>query len=559
MTRLIAFYLPQYHPIPENDRWWGKGFTEWTNVTKARPLFPGHDQPRVPADLGYYDLRAEEVRVAQARLAQDYGIHGFCYYYYWFNGRRLLERPLDAMLASGVPDFPFCICWANENWSRRWDGSENEILMAQEHSPESDIRFIEDVIPILKDPRYIRVNGAPILLVYRISILPEAHETVARWRQAAAAAGLEKIHVAAVRSFGISDPRIYGCDSAVDFPPHGVVAREIQDEVEDLEPGFEGKIYDYRDLVPGEDMMPDTPYPLFPGVMTGWDNSARRGRRAHIFRHSTPELYQAWLEAAIERAERSAPPGEPMVFINAWNEWAEGTYLEPDRTFGHAWLKATRRALGERGGWRGLIEGLRRTAESRNLQIEDELGTLAARMEALEAANAYLRSNIDINALKRSLEVSDLEPGLPVPDFSWERPAPGLLSLEQVNSSSAPERVQVTAQDYIYVKGWSVPLSLRHAPAAGQSYVLLHEPKIKRTFCAVIEQRMSRPDVRDTFRELDQALTLQSGFEVMFNISGVPNGQYRLAVLERDADALSLTFARTLLEVRRPKALSSAA
>src|SRR5215467_8332153 len=176
-VRLIAFYLPQFHPISGNDQWWGKGFTEWRNVVRGRPLFPGHYQPHLPADLGFYDLRVPEIRQAQADLAQEYGIHGFCYYHYWFNGRRLLQRPFEEILASGKPDFPFCLCWANENWTRTWDGGDDQILLAQNYSDEDDLTHIKSLIPAFRDKRYIRVNGKPVLLVYRTTSLPNPSET----------------------------------------------------------------------------------------------------------------------------------------------------------------------------------------------------------------------------------------------------------------------------------------------------------------------------------------------------------------------------------------------
>ncbi len=217
--RLIAFYLPQFHPIPENDRWWGKGFTEWTNVARARPLFQEHEQPRLPADLGFYDLRVPEVREAQAGLARAHGIHGFCYYHYWFGGKRLLERPLDEVLASGKPDFPFCVCWANESWTRRWDGGNDEMIVEQKHGPEDDRAFIESLLPMFRDKRYIRVNGRPLLLVYRVDLFPDARRTAGIWREATREAGLEEPYLVTVESFAnAADPQSIGCSATRSTP-----------------------------------------------------------------------------------------------------------------------------------------------------------------------------------------------------------------------------------------------------------------------------------------------------------------------------------------------------
>jgi lipopolysaccharide biosynthesis protein len=221
-ARLIAFYLPQYHPIPENDAWWGKGFTEWTNVTKAKPLFPGHLQPHLPADLGFYDLRLPEVRQAQADLAREYGINGFCYYHYWFNGKQLLERPFDEVLTSGVPDFPFCLCWANENWTRRWDGEEQEVLAAQKYSLEDDLEHIRALMPAFKDRRYLKIHGKPIFLVYQIQMLPSAEATANIWRDEAVKAGLPGLYLCFVTSISRMaqvDPSTVGFDAVIEFPP----------------------------------------------------------------------------------------------------------------------------------------------------------------------------------------------------------------------------------------------------------------------------------------------------------------------------------------------------
>ncbi|HEY9568730.1 MAG TPA: glycoside hydrolase family 99-like domain-containing protein, partial [Thalassobaculum sp.] len=246
--RLVAFYLPQYHPVPENDAWWGKGFTEWTNVTRAGPLFDGHEQPRLPADLGFYDLRVPETRDAQAELARRYGITAFCYYFYWFAGRRFLHRPLDEMLASRRPDMPFCLCWANETLTRRWDGRDRDVLLEQVHSPESDRRFIEAVLPFLADPRYLRVDGVPVLLIYRPPLLADPQDTVEYWRARCRSAGLGGLHVAGMETFGFADPRPAGFDSAVEFFPHGARGDDIGGRIGDRPAGFSGRILDYASV-----------------------------------------------------------------------------------------------------------------------------------------------------------------------------------------------------------------------------------------------------------------------------------------------------------------------
>ncbi len=250
-VQLIAFYLPQFHRIPENDNWWGPGFTECTNVTRAQAMYEGHCQPRRPGELGYYDLRVPEVRHRQAELAPQYGVHGFCYYYYWFSGQRLLERPLDLMLATRDVDFPFCICWANENWTRRWDGAEQDILMEQKHLPEDPVRFIEDLAPVLRDPRYIRVNGAPIVLLYRPAIIPSLPSVLRTWRARAEDLGIGQLHLCAVKSFGYTPSLEDGFDAVVESPPHdvGVGIGEVTDRMAHVVPEFKGKIYSYPDCV----------------------------------------------------------------------------------------------------------------------------------------------------------------------------------------------------------------------------------------------------------------------------------------------------------------------
>ena len=355
-VRAIAFYLPQFHPIPENDEWWGRGFTEWRNVAKARPLFPGHSQPHLPADLGFYDLRLPEIRESQAELARAHGIHGFCYYHYWFNGRRILERPFNEVLASGKPDFPFCLCWANENWTRVWDGGERNVLLEQHYSHEDDLAHIRSLIPAFKDPRYIRVDGKPLFLVYRTELLPDADKTAALWQEEVRQAGLPGLYLVRVENFvkGV-DPGTIGFDAAVEFAPDTSKVGKIlfRGRVATLLSQFkllpavfqDSQVYSYPATVQGMLSKPEPGYRWFRCVSPMWDNSARRSTNANIFIGSTPSIYKQWLKKIVARTLQTHTGDEQIVFINAWNEWAEGCHLEPDQKWGHAYLEATRDAL----------------------------------------------------------------------------------------------------------------------------------------------------------------------------------------------------------------------
>ena len=316
-VRLIAFYLPQFHPIPENDLWWGKGFTEWTNVSRARPLFPGHYQPHLPADLGFYDLRLPEARQAQADLARAHGIHGFCYYHYWFNGKRLLERPLAEVLALKEPRFPFCICWANESWSRRWDGGNNEVLMPQQHGPEDDVAFIDSLIPYFSDERYMRVDGKPLLLVYRTALFPEPRRTTETWRERMLAAGIGELYLVQVESFTITgDPKLNGFDAAVQFPGHRVPQTAVGEVITDGKAAPCRAIdYEARPPVRAERAGRTTPCS---------EGCSCRGTTLHApesalpcSSNGSPEKYGAWLKEAIADTRVRFRPAERLVFIAA--------------------------------------------------------------------------------------------------------------------------------------------------------------------------------------------------------------------------------------------------
>ena len=344
---LVAFHLPQFHPFPENDAWWGKGFTEWTNVSKATPQFRGHYQPRLPSDLGWYDLRLPEVLREQAALAERAGIGAFCFHYYWFGGRRLLERPLDAFAADESIALPFCLCWANENWTRRWDGKESDLLMTQQHSPEDDRAVLDDLGRYMRHPRYLRVGERPVLVVYRPDILPDAKATTARWRARARETGLGELFLLCSNAFGFADYAGYGFDGLVEFPPHAISTGEITEDMETLNAQFGGRVYHYPTVADAQIAeLRDRDDPRFlPGVMPSWDNEARRPGRGHAFHDAAPEPYWRWLSEALAASRRLAPADERLVFINAWNEWAEGAYLEPDRWFGHGFLQATHAAV----------------------------------------------------------------------------------------------------------------------------------------------------------------------------------------------------------------------
>ena len=356
--KAIAFYLPQYHPTPENDEWWGKGFTEWTNVTKAKPLFPGHYQPHLPADLGFYDLRVPEVREHQADLAKQYGIEGFCYYHYWFNGQRILERPVNDILESGQPDLPFCLCWANENWTRTWSGGDKDVLLGQNYSDEDDLAHIRSLLPAFSDPRYIKVDGKPLFLVYRTELLPNPEKTAQIWREEAHKQGVGELYLVRVESFiGNTDPLTIGFDAAVEFATDWRNKGSVLSDNAVLtwlakfklfpKALINNMILDYDDLATAMMAKPIASYLRFPCVTPCWDNSARRKTDAAVFINSTPDKYEEWLADAIQKPIVSKGDGQKIVFINAWNEWAEGNHLEPDQKWGHAYLQATLNALSD--------------------------------------------------------------------------------------------------------------------------------------------------------------------------------------------------------------------
>jgi glycosyltransferase involved in cell wall biosynthesis len=347
--KLIAFYLPQFHTIKENDEWWGKGFTEWTNVTKAQPQFVGHYQPHLPDELGFYDLSYTDIFYKQIDLAKKYGIYGFCFHYYWFSGKRLLEKPIFNYLNDKNLDFPFMLCWANEPWSRRWDGSEDDILMPQNFGEEDYVKFIEDIMPFFKDKRYIKIDNKPILIIYRPHLIPKEvmNDAIKIWKDYAKQNGFDGLYLINTRTGGFkAHPSEWGLDATVEFPPNDI-ALVRQKKLDILNHDFKGHIYNLAKTIEKAENFSSVNYPLYKTVFPTWDNTSRKKNKGTIFYNSSPELYMKWLYNCIIQTRENHPEERQFVFINAWNEWAEGAHLEPDRKYGFAFLEATLDALEE--------------------------------------------------------------------------------------------------------------------------------------------------------------------------------------------------------------------
>lgn len=353
-ARVIAFYLPQFHPITENDSWWGRGFTEWTNVTKARPLFKGHEQPHLPADLGFYDLRLPESRIAQAEMAAAHGVEGFCYWHYWFAGRRLLERPFDEVLSSGQPDFPFCLGWANESWTGVWNNEPSRMLIEQTYPGEADDRaHFEYLLKAFNDHRYITVDGKPLLFVYKPLKLPNAKKRFDFWRELAIKAGLKGLYIVGNNLLDFDDAASLGLDGAV-VTTLGVVTSKspVVNKAKWLIWGLRKKFalggprtIEYKEAI--KHLVPDLTkfnFEAYPCVYPNWDHTPRSGRKGLVLTNSTPTLFEKHLKDAVN-AISSHDDEHSIIFLKSWNEWAEGNYMEPDSKWGLGYLEALKRVI----------------------------------------------------------------------------------------------------------------------------------------------------------------------------------------------------------------------
>ena len=534
-VKIVAYYLPQFYPFDVNDAAWGDGFTEWSNVIGATPQFPGHKAQILPAGLGFYDLRQTELRRRQAALAAEFGVDAFCYHYYWFSGRRLMQDGLEAILSSGQPSQDFCLCWANEPWSRQWDGSQSEMLVDQDHDPAIDASLIQDLLPYFADERYLKVAGAPMLVIYRLGIMREPEHVIEAWRAAAIEAGLPGLFVVAARTFGLTDAQAAMVDAIVEFPPHGLVARPIQAQL-GAPSSFEGNVYDYREAAVNAVVAePSSDHVCFPGVMPRWDNTARRASKAHIFHDSSPASFQLWTALALARAAM-LPRGQRFLFINAWNEWGEGAMLEPDRLDGHAYLEAVRDArsaiLTDPAAEQRfrLLSGLKDADATR---LVDSMDASVQMVEAL-----VRRSHARPSARSRPS----------VPAFmaaALNSAVTGFGCIDEPSPDPGAPSVLVTPGQSVAIRGWAVMArTMSHRNDRVAYLVLTHAATGAFARCIAILNWWQRTDVRDAERLSAPDDACYFGFDVKMPFECIDPGDYEFNIVQSaEGSPLRVRFA----------------
>jgi len=346
-AKVIAFYLPQFHEFEENNRNWGAGFTEWTNIARNIPRYQGQIAPRTPRDLGYYNLMHGDIQKRQAKMARDAGVHGFCYYYYRFDEEPFMDGPIKRMLADPSVDFPFCVMWCNETWTRAWIGKDRSIIAEQQYSASVMEALVDDLAILFNDPRYIRIQGRPLFTIYRPNFLPDADAKIAQLRKMFQEHhGLDVLFTMAQTDHAV-DPRPYGLDGAIEFTANKFNKHlsKVMDPARFYDTSYSSKVYDFDELIELSLAEHHNDYPLVRSVMPHWDKNPRQPGRGHVIHGSTPQKFENWTSELINRSEESLFFGERLLFVNAWNEWAESAYLEPDTHFGGAYLNSVARAV----------------------------------------------------------------------------------------------------------------------------------------------------------------------------------------------------------------------
>lgn len=534
---IIAYYLPQFHPFDENSEWWGEGFTEWTNVASAKPLFDGHNQPRLPADLGFYDLRLDDAHKKQIELAKEYSIKGFCYYYYWFSGKTLMTLPIDRHLQLNY-DLDFCLCWANENWSRRWDGSDHDVLLKQQHNFDSDVSFIKDCIKYFRSERYIKVDGAPFIQIYRVSLINNAREVIGRWKEIVKNEGFPDLHVCMVESFGLSNPYEYGCDSSCQFPPHGVNARQCNEKVSNLNHEFHGKIYDYDDVITSELARPKASHMQIRACMPSWDNTSRKGCAGNVFHNASPEKFEIWLNYLIANAHTNLPNALKFVFINAWNEWAEGAYLEPDAHNGKKYLQTVLNALSSQDA---LLPSMEVTSDISSRKVFDHL---ISTIKQLRVTNKVLT-----NLISKSSHLSLGRPKASFVEanqkhFTFTNDLELKWHFDRLNKNPVlPPGQILTLQrsQGMSLEGWAI----EDGKKLGFCFVALKSKN--KLYLATMMHRNPRPDVAATFDLSDKQA--HYGFVFDASLDEVSSDLYTIEIVRPDDKVVNL--ARVLSTGRR--------
>ena len=464
------------------------------------------------------------MRERQAELARSHGIYGFCYYFYWFGGRRLLETPLALMLQDGAPDLPFCLCWANEPWSRRWDGRERDVLMPQHHDRVRDLAILDDLMPFFENERYIRIDGRPLVLVYRQGLLDDARRFTADLRAEAVRRGLPGLFLGNVMSIGDDERVAAGFDAAVEFPPNGILVTEIDPRTLGADPAFRGRVYDYPSVVSSAVARPTPLFAYFPGVMPRWDNSARKNMAAQVFHGSTPELFERWLRhASLISTQRS--PAAPLVFVNSWNEWAEGAHLEPDEQTGNSYLEAVRRVVMDGGDETPEPEEhasagspAPATTDGTALELRPGLPDGVVAMEWVAATGAGWIDSVD---------------GRPLQGHVVRARPHRILRLHGWFYADSRRSGRLGAKAYLVLTSdsgvWHAPIRERHRRADLQRAMLARDRRTRRLVRAIdrLPAAIGRP-IRHLWASRDDYF----GFEVRLEVGQLPAGRYHVAFLD---------------------------